>query len=304
MYKIVILWMTVFAFCLFFCSCGESDKQRKERVRASQISDSLALKVATLPTLDCLPVFIAADKGMYASNGVEVKIIPFNAQIDCEQALLNKQVECTVTDIFRAERIKAKDPGAAYITTTGAYWQLISNRKARITEIRHLSEKMVAMTRYSATDYLVNVALDSVRTENNVFRIQINDVNVRLSMLQNNAMDAMVLTEPQATTARLAGNPVLMDSRQKSIFPGAFIAAGGLNDEHRKKQLETFTKVYNMACDSINKYGIQHYADIIKRYCQTDDATVKALPKMLFEHAAQPKASDLARTKNVKWRTN
>lgn len=285
-------------------SCGESSKQRKERERASHVSDSLALKVATLPTLDCLPVFIAAEKGMYEANGVQVKIIPFNAQMDCEQALLNRQVECAVTDIFRAERMKTKDPGIKYITSSEAYWQLISNRKARITEIRHLSEKMVAMARYSATDYLVNVALDSVHTPNSVFRIQVNDVTVRLSMLQNNAMDAMMLTEPQATTARLAGNPVLMDSRQKGIFPGAFIVAGGLNDEHRQKQLETFTKVYDMACDSINKYGFQHYADIIKVHCQTDDATVKALPKIQFHHAAQPKASDLLRTKNVKWRTN
>lgn len=301
MHKTLILLMTVISIGMCCISCGESEK---EKARAIHISDSLALKVATLPTLECLPVFIAYENGMFLKNGVEVKIVPFCSQMDCEQALLNKKVECAVSDIFRAERMRKTDSGISYITATGAYWQLISNRKARITEIRHLSEKMVAMTRYSATDYLVNIALDSVHTENSVFRIQVNDVIVRLSMLLNNSMDAMMLTEPQATTARLAGNPVLMDSRQKGIYPGAFIAAGGLVDDHRRGQLETFTKVYNMACDSINIYGFQHYADIIKKYCQTDDATVKALPKIVFEHAIQPRRVDLDRTKNIKWRTN
>ena len=285
-------------------SCGESEKDRKEQEKANRISDSLALKVATLPTLDCLPVFVAYERGMFKAQGVEVRIMPFTAQVECDQALLDKKVECAVTDVFRAEKMKTKDPGLSYITQTGAYWQLIANRKARVNEIRQLSEKMIAMTRYSATDYLVNVALDSVHTENQVFRIQVNDVNVRLSMLQNNAMDAMMLTEPQATTARIAGNPMLMDSRAKGIFPGAFVARGKMDDEHRRKQLETFTTVYNMACDSINKFGMMHYADIIKKHCLTDDATVKALPKMVFQHAHQPNTSDIQRTKNVKWRTN
>ena len=301
MHKTVILLITVFSMGMCLVSCGES---AKEKARAIQISDSLAFKVATLPTLECLPVFVAFENEIFKSNGVEVRIVPYCSQMDCEQALLKRKVECAVTDIFRAEKMRMKDQGISYITTTGAYWQLISNRKARISEIRHLSEKMVAMTRYSATDYFVNVALDSVHTENSVFRIQINDVILRLSMLLNNSMDAMMLTEPQATTARLAGNPVLMDSQQKGFYPGAFIAASGLNDEHRRKQLESFTKAYNMACDSINKFGIQHYADIIKKHCQTDDATVKALPNMIFEHATQPRQKVLERTKNIRWRTN
>lgn len=285
-------------------SCGESEKDKKERERASKISDSLALKVATLPTLDCLPVFVAYEKGMFKAQGLEMRIMPFTAQIECDQALLEKKVECAVSDVFRTERMRTKDPGISYITQTGAYWQLIANRKARVNEIRQLSEKMIAMTRYSATDYLVNVALDSVHTENQVFRIQVNDVIIRLNMLHNNAMDAMMLTEPQATNARIAGNPVLMDSRAKGIFPGVIVARGGLTDEHRRKQLDAFTTVYNMACDSINKFGIMHYADILKKHCQTDDATVKALPKMVFEHTHQPKTADLQRTKSVKWRTN
>ena len=36
-----------------------------------------------------------------------------------------------------------------------------------------------------------------------VFKVQINDVALRLQMLLNNEMDAMLLTEPQATTARI-----------------------------------------------------------------------------------------------------
>ena len=59
---------------------------------------------------------------------------------------------------------------------------------------------MLAMTRYSATDLLADYAVDSAKLKSEqVFKIQVNDVNIRLKMLLNNEIDAVLLTEPQAT---------------------------------------------------------------------------------------------------------
>ena len=49
---------------------------------------------------------------------------------------------------------------------------------------------MIAMTRHSATDYLSTLVIDSVKTKYDVYRVQINDLNIRLRMLLNNEMDA------------------------------------------------------------------------------------------------------------------
>ena len=70
-----------------------------------------------------------------------------------------------------------------------------------------MDDKMVAMTRYSVTDLLSDMVVDSAKLKpERVFRIQINDVNVRLKMLENNEMDALLMTEPYATQAILAKN--------------------------------------------------------------------------------------------------
>ena len=301
-------YVTVMMFLLAMTGCGSSTEDEKEQARLRKAeafrNDSLAFKVATLPTLDCMPIYVAQELGLFESQGVDVKVMHFNAQMDCDQALLNNQVECAVSDVMRAERMRTKNSRVSYVTSTGAYWQLIANRKARIKEIRQLGDKMVAMTRFSATDYLLNVALDSVNPGNPVFRIQVNDVVVRLKMLQTNAMDAMMLTEPQATAARRAGHPVLLDSRDKGMRLGVIVTTVKANDDYRQKQLRAFVKAYDMACDSLNAHGLTHYCDLIKTKCLTDDGTVSALPKMRFEHVAQPRPSDLARTNNVRWRTN
>ena len=153
------------------------------------------------------------------------------------------------------------------------------------------------MTRNSATDMLRSIAIDSVHLKDEyVFPIQVNDVHVRLHMLLNNEMDAMLLTEPQATTARLFRHPVLMDSRDKNLRLGVIVVREkALRDKRRQRQLELFVKAYNAACDSINKRGVQAYGELIKKYMGCDDKTVKALPKMTYSHAAQPRPSDIDR---------
>ncbi len=284
---------------IVLASCGQSygEKQRLSKAEKEQHrkEDSLSMKVAVLPTLDCLPIYLANDYRMFDTLNVDVHLKRFNAQIDCDTALAKGCIEGAVTDLVRAERMQAKGTPLMYVSATNTYWQLISNRLARVKEINQLSDKMIAMTRYSATDYLATLAIDSAKPKYDVYRIQINDVVLRLHMLLNNEMDAMLLTEPQATTARLYKNPVLMDSRDKDIRFGVLVfRTKALKDKRRQIQLKVFIKAYNMACDSLNTKGLQHYAGLIKKYCGADDKTIKALPKLKFEHVSVPRVKDIA----------
>lgn len=279
-------------------ACGKSYDEKKrisESARRQDLrQDSLALKIATVPTMDCLPLFVAVDDSMFAKAGVDVRLKRRNAQIDCDTLIRGCHVEGIVSDLMRTERLKRRGLALRYITATNAYWQMIANRRARVKEVAQLADKMVAITRFSATDYLAEIAIKAAKPKYDVFQVQINDVNLRLKMLINNEMDAAVLTEPQATTARLYKNPVLTDSRDQHLDLGvvAFREACW-KDKHRQAQVETFVKVYNQACDSINKNGVQHYAAVISKYMGADDKTIQALPKLQYRHAQPPQPHDV-----------
>lgn len=279
-------------------ACGKSYDEKKrisESARRQDLrQDSLALKIATVPTMDCLPLFVAVADSMFAKAGVDVRLKRRNAQIDCDTLIRGRHVEGIVSDLMRTERLKRRGLALRYITATNAYWQMIANRRARVKEVAQLADKMVAITRFSATDYLAEIAIKAAKPKYDVFQVQINDVNLRLKMLINNEMDAAVLTEPQATTARLYKNPVLTDSRDQHLDLGvvAFREACW-KDKHRQAQVETFVKVYNQACDSINKNGVQHYAAVISKYMGADDKTIQALPKLQYRHAQPPQPHDV-----------
>lgn len=280
--------------------CGPSYDDLKKMSQAEQAKlrhkDSLALKIGVLPTLDCLPIYVAKDCGLFDSTKADIRLKPFNSQIDGDQALVDGRLEGCVTDIVRGQRMKAKrGVSLDYVAATNAGWQLISNRLARIKRINQLDDKMIAITRFSATALLADLATDSAKLKDEtVFKIQINDINLRLQMLLANEMDAMFLPEPQATMARLYKNPVLMDSRDKDLRLGVIaFNKNAMNDERRRRQLAVFISGYNAACDSINKNGIRKYTSTLKKYYQLDDKTINALPKTRYEHAKAPRQKDI-----------
>lgn len=282
------------AVIVLLSACGQSYEEkvrlsRAERARLAQ-EEAAALKVAVLPTLDCMPVYLAKQKHWYDSTQVDLRLKVRNAQIDCDTALKGKSVEVAVTDLKRVEHMTKHGVGLLKMGPTDAYWQLIANRTARVKTAAQLGDKMVAMTRYSATDYLTDKALDGVKTSAPVFRVQINDVLIRLDMLKNNEMDAMWLTEPQATTARMFKHTVIEDSRKMKEHLGVVVTGAHLmKDKKRVKQLTAFVEGYNRACDSLNHYGVKHYADLVKAVCHTDGKTIDRLPKYSYPHIALPK---------------
>ena len=290
-----------FSLLVLLVGCGQSYEETKRLSREQRQKlmreDSAALKVAVMPTLDCLPIFIAKDHQMF-DTAVDIRLKRFTAQMDCDTALMRGRVEGSVTDLVRAERMMKQGTPLKYVASTNAYWLLISNRQARITQLKHLDDKMLAMTRYSVTDLLGDLAVDSAKLQpERVFRIQVNDVNVRLKMLENNEMDALLLTEPQATQALLQKHKVILDTRKEDIQMGAIVfRTKGMDDQNRKKQMDVFMKGYNEACDSINHFGVRHYRDVIRKYCTISEQALRALPDSLkYEHAVGPRQKDVER---------
>lgn len=277
-----------FAFVvLMLIACGESYKDRQRQTRQERdrlrIEDSLSLKIGVMPTLDCLPIFVAKDCGIFDTLAVDVRLFHRNAQMDIDTAFVGGSIQGGVSDSVRVERMVKGGTALTVVGSTVANWQLITKRSARLKELGQLGDRMIAMTRYSATDYLTDFVLRDVKTGATVYRVQINDVPLRLKMLLNNEMDALWLPEPHATTARLHKNVVLWDTEKHGQHLGVLaFRNNALSNPRIRNQIELFMKAYNAACDSLNNRGLQHYGSLIEKHCIVDERTVKALPNVKY----------------------
>lgn len=292
---------TIIIVCLLMAACGQSYEETKRIARENRKEtlrkNEAALKIAVMPTLDCLPLYVARHYQLLDTIYGGVQLRPYRAQMDCDTALERGHVEGMVTDLVRAMRLHRRGVKMRYVAATNAHWQLITNRNARIRKLKQLDDKMVAMTRFSSTDLLSDEAIDSAKlSDDRVFKVQINDVRIRLQMLMNNEMDALWLTEPQATEARLMKHHVVMDSRTMDLRLGVIaFREKEMQHPNRAKQLSLFLKAYDQACDSINKYGIGHYRRLLTDYYKVKQTVVDSLPPQpKYEHARGPRQQDVA----------
>lgn len=268
-----------FIALLLLCACSkEQPKEEVQQVTVGGLDDDV-LRIAVTPTLDCLPLYLAQQKGWFDHEGVSVQLIPYQAQMDQDTAIVRSRVHGMTTDTVRMDWLKQNGTPVEQVAKTTLSWQLITNKAARLTLLTQLDDKMVAMTRHSATDMLAQQIIEKSGLEpEHVFRIQINDINVRLSMLQNGIMDAMFLPEPQATVARTEGHPVLMSTDETGQHLGVLVFRSDvMADTAMHSRVERFVKVWKQASDSIAARGLTNYRSLIASCCHVRPEIVDSI---------------------------
>ncbi len=290
----------LFLFCFVAVSCNKNTK--KSDTAETPVQDSASvIRVGVLPTLDALPFFVAKERGMFDKENIDVALLSFDSALDIDTALVGNSIDAAFTELVRTEKIKADSKDTLrYLTATELSWSLISNKTARINNLNQFGDKMVAMTRWSATDLLTNRVFDAVTTKAQVYSVQINDLDVRLKMLLNNEMDAVWLPEPQATVAVCAGHKRLLTSDKYKDKFGVIVFHPHRKGTENSIPEDKLKKVYSMACDTINKYGVGAYADEIAKYCHVGEDVVKNIPKTVYAHAEQPLEKTVLTAKGFK----
>ena len=280
--------------------CGKSDKELQAERKAKQLAEreayQKAYKIAVMPTMDCLPAYLLKDSLLYDTVKVDIRLCRFNAQMDCDTAMIGGSVQAVFSDLVRTERLKHRNKVLMhYLTDTNLNWQLIADKGSKLKKLSDLSDKIVAMTRYSGTDLLTDMVVKKAKPKYQVFRVQINDVFVRLAMLQNHEIDAYWFSEPQVAKALSADNNSLFNSEDAGVHLGVV----AIMDKIRRQDEEiAFAEAYDKAVDQINKHGVKYYSDLILKYMKVDEAVVRALPDIKYTKIGPPRKADLLMARN------
>lgn len=289
------------AYIMFLLSsCGNSNAVDNNDKTTADDKDTLALKIAVMPTLDCLPFFIAKEQGIFEKEGLKVSLKMFNAQMDCDTALTSGFVDGAFTDLVRVEHLNKEGLGCVARTSTCASWQLLSNKNAKITNLTQLEDKMIASTRFSATHMLADIIMNEAGySDDKTFLVQINDINIRLMMLRNNEMDAAMLPEPYATLARMDNHNVLKDSRQMGLQLGA-LAFRTSKDSIKNQNIDKLLVIYEQICDKIDESGLTSYRKLISEYCNIKESLVDSIP-LDIKFSVNPNVLSDNQTKAKSW---
>lgn len=281
---------------LLISGCHSGGNSAAPDTETQRRADSLALKVALMPTLDCLPFYYAERCGMFKELGLDVRLQTFKAQMDCDTAFARHHADVCYTDLVRAALLQSKGTGLYVIMHADGHHELVALKTRRIRQARHLKERTVGMARHSVTDLLLDTVIGQARLDAfTVYHPQINDINLRCGMLQNGTIDAAFLPEPYITQAKTEGHNSIYDSRKQNIRLMAFMAtAEAATDKRKQEQIKLLLQAYNKATERINHKELTDSIRRILLQYPVSAATIDSLRLPEYKKAEKAEADQAA----------
>ncbi len=240
-----------------FGSCGQTEKVKMD-------TDSTALKLGVLPTMECLPFYYADSIGIFDSLGIDVKLVTFEADMDADTAFVNGCIDGIVTDLVK-ECIWRGNGDTAHVAMVGdlRLW-LVTAPKARLLKAESIKEKIIGITRHSSVDYFADKILESVKLQSTELnKPQINNLRLRGLMVDQDQYDGAILPEPYASEAVARGAKRLTGTEDLKLTNLLCVLFNDSVSQVRKDEIQKIRQAYDMAVLALNTDTLSNVLDFI-----------------------------------------
>ena len=235
------------ALLLLAAGCG-SEPQPKD-AKLSKIT------IGLMPDTDSIPFIIAAERGYFAEEGVEVELVPFKSAMERDAALQSGNLDGAISDLLAV--IFARSGGFALHATS------YTDGNTGISTAPDLHGKEIAISRNTIIEYVTDeiLAVNGLN-EREVSKVVIPQIPVRLEMLQSGNLAAAVLPEPMASVAVASGSRYLTGSGELGINPGVIVFADSAINE-KADSIRAMYRAYNKSVEYLNHAPRAEYIDLV-----------------------------------------
>ncbi len=250
------------------------------------------LTVGLMPDVDSVPFIVAAEKGYFAEEGVEVTLMPFKSAQERDSALQSGNLDGAVSDVLALCFFKEGGFDVAAASATEGSYKLIG-KKDGATNLAALTDGDVAVSKNTIIEYVTDCILERGNMgDTGVNKVIIPQIPVRLEMLQNGKVDGATLPEPMATVAVADGGVQIADSVDMGINPGVFIVTKAAAT-NKKEAVQAMYRAYNKAATYLNTAPKEEYIDMVCEKSGFPPAARETLELPQYSKAVLPSREDV-----------
>ena len=250
-----ILAATLSLVLILIFGCGVQPPPKEQKLSK--------LTIGLMPDTDSIPFIIAAEHGYFAEEGVEVELIPFKSAMERDAALQSGNLDGAVSDLLAV--IFARSGGFSVHATsyTDGSYNLVAAENSGIRFAADLRGKEIAISRNTIIEYVTDeiLAVNNME-EQNVSKVVIPQIPVRLEMLQSGNLTAAVLPEPMASVATVSGCRNIIGSSDLEINPGVIVFADSVIRD-KELSVRAMYRAYDKAVEYLNNTPRTDYIDLV-----------------------------------------
>lgn len=268
---------------------------------------SIKIKIAYLPVIQALPLFLAIQKGYFKEAGLEVEAVRFENPNQIIDSLLSGNVDfgstSAATGITAISQFRNPDSLKIFALSGGSLpnhldHSLLVKKNSSISNIQGLKGKTLATLpgiqwRTIATAILKRNGLQPGK---NVELVQLM-LPLQLEALASGQVDAILTLEPIVTIGKLQNiaRDLIPGAAAKFIADPFFAGCGVVPTPFAAKHPETTTallKIFNKAIEDIRQHP-DEARQYLKNFTPLNDQQIKAIPLPLWKMVSELQPEDL-----------
>ncbi len=268
---------------------------------AKEAKDDKPLPVihfGTLPVLQALPLFVAAEKGFFKEQGLAVDLTRFNSAMEKDVALSAGQISGYFGDIMTPMVLNANKTPAIMVATifntpkSQRMFAIVASPKHVSKSISELAQEGIAISSNTIMDYLTAKLLKSKSIQSDRIKlIEIKNISIRLQMLLSGQIPAAFLPEPLATLAEQKGGKAMIDDAGADSSATVLV----FHEKFLKDNPGT-VRAFLGAVEKASQYINGHHDEvrsIMNRECRIPEPLQRAFPIPQFPKLTVPDYSQV-----------
>lgn len=176
------------------------------------------IKLALIPVLDTIPIYIALQNGYFQEQGLTVETVPVKSPQERDVLLQTGQVDGVLTDLqgvglLNKDAVKVKAVYTARRPFPDApLFRILASPKSEIASVADLKGVEIGISNNTIIEYLTDRILtaEGLKPEE-IKKIEVGAITVRFEQLMNGNIKAAVLPDPLAQGAIAAGAKLVVD---------------------------------------------------------------------------------------------
>jgi NitT/TauT family transport system substrate-binding protein len=195
------------------------ETQAPEAEPAAQVQkEAVTLKIAVLPIIDALPMFVAEEEGLFAKHGVSVEFIPVASAPERDQILAAGQADGTINEtlavmLFNKESIQMQAVRYALRPAEGhGHFFIIASGKSGITSVDELKGVEIGVSQGTVIEYATERILQAEGfSADEIKTVAVPKIPDRMALLASGELQAGVLPDPLASLVIGQGGVIVAD---------------------------------------------------------------------------------------------
>lgn len=176
------------------------------------------LKIAVLPIIDTLPMYVAQQEGLFTKHGVNVELIPVASAPERDQLLAAGGADGTINEtlavmLFNKEKVQMQVVRYALRPTEGnGHFFILASAKSGISSVDGLKGIEIGVSQGTVIEYVTERLLQAEGfTSDEIKTIAVPKIPDRMALLASGELKAGVMPDPLAALVVSQGGVIVAD---------------------------------------------------------------------------------------------